>query len=185
MNEKIKNDILSCKKCAEALLEFNDNSLSQKGYGKLFGYRSSNKTRYMLVGLNPSHKRYENMCMNAFKAGTHIEDLNQKIHGDMFLYMLSKLEIIENCYFTNAIKCSTINNKVNDTMFNNCFNILKSEIEYIKPEFVVALGNEVFNFLSAKNIENLVKVHHPNYYFSYRRSELKNYILEFKNLENL
>jgi uracil-DNA glycosylase len=185
MNTEIKNKILSCKKCSESQLVFNNNSQSSKGYGKLFGYRYSDEVKYMLVGINPSHKRYDNMCMNAFKAGTALEDLNQKIHGDMFLYMLHKLEIINSCYFTNAIKCSTTSNKVNSGMFNNCFDILQCEIEHIKPKCVVALGNEVFSFLSTKNIENLIKVHHPNYYFSYRKNEIKNYILEFKNLESL
>jgi uracil-DNA glycosylase len=180
--EELKQQIISCKKCSISSLVFNDNSQSEKGYGKLFGYKYPDAS-CILAGLNPSYRRFENMSMCAFCSGTPIEELakNKKKFGDLFLLILHKLKVLNKCYITNLVKCSTDTNKIDDINMNNCFDIFAAEIELVRPKTVVALGNQVYDYLKTRIKDaKLVKIHHPNYYLSYRRQELKDYFVEIE-----
>lgn len=71
------------------------------------------------------------------------------------------------CYMTNAIKHAVAENKSTKQDFENSFEILKEEIEFIKPNEIFVLGNKTYDFLS-DNLTNsqfklCKKVPHPAY----------------------
>lgn len=71
------------------------------------------------------------------------------------------------CYITNAIKHAVEENKSTKQDFENSFEILKEEIEFIQPGEIFVLGNKTYDFLS-ENLTNKLfklckKVPHPAY----------------------
>ena len=66
--------------------------------------------------------------------------------------MISAIKLdLKECYITNIIKCETgsILNKPSD-MLKNCLHILESEIDFIKPNLVIVMGD----ILSLQKIVN-------------------------------
>lgn len=72
-------------------------------------------------------------------------------------------------YITNLCKYATDDNKISSDDFDKCYHIFLMELELNQPEKIVALGNNVYNYLSKKLSDSyktkLVKVTHPSYCF--------------------
>jgi len=93
---------------------------------------------------------------------------------------------VEDVYLTHAIKCKPLkSNKPSPSEWNSCKSYLFSQIEFIQPKVVVALGNEAYNCVTEDNdnFDNvrghvidfkkykLVPIYHPQYLL--RNPELK------------
>lgn len=127
----------------------------------------------MIVGMNPSYRRFPKSSGNAFGSGENVSKYDKV--GTKFSNLLNEFGILDCCYITNAVKCSTTDNKITNKILKNCFENFKLELEYCKPKLIIALGNQVYDFLRMQEIENLEKLRHPSYYFSYHRDTIENY----------
>jgi len=173
----INKRIVDCNKCILCKLQFNDNSKNDLGHGKLLGKIGKSSNDIFMIGLNPSRIRYKG-------SGEYVFD--DKIENDnsmgKFIKLLKELEMYDNLYMTNLVKCSTTNNVVDQSYMETCFeNNLKLEIGIIKPKIIVAMGNDVYNFLKDK-IKKIQKITHPSYYFSYNKGIVDNYKVELKRI---
>jgi len=176
--EDLDNTIQRCTFCDISNLSFNKYNYD-KGFGKLNGWGGKSKIKYMFIGLNPSYRRFKE-CVDAFGGEQSCWGT-----GKEFVDILKELKIIDNSYVTNLVKCSTMNNKVNEDQMGNCLMYLLEEIELLKPEKIIALGKDVQTFL--KNSENfssngIYYIYHPNYVFSYNRSLLTEYKQEIQKI---
>ena len=93
---------------------------------------------------------------------------------------------VEDAYLTHAIKCKPLqSNRPSPSEWNSCKNYLFSQIEFVRPKVIVALGEEAYSHLTGDNdnFENvrghvidykdykLVPIYHPQYLL--RNPELK------------
>ncbi len=98
-------------------------------------------------------------------------------------------EISEHVAFTNLFKCSTKyeQERLKNSSFEICYRkYFMKEIKLIKPQTILALGNEVSKFLKRKNLKvPLISIKHPSYFYSrndepdilkIKKTELKKYI---------
>ena len=158
----LSNDMKTCNNCALHLLPENEQNFLY-GTGKLIPNAVTYFPKYMFVGMNPSRNRI--CCTEQPFAITDEEDKNE-----VFINILKTLDIYNDSYFTNIVKCSTANNKINNQNVRDCNEHIFNEIEVFKPEVIVALGTEVHKQLLAltPSIEQkIVKIHHPSYQYSY------------------
>lgn len=79
-------------------------------------------------------------------------------------YMLRKaIEGYKTPYITNLLKYAMPDNNVPSSEFEKCYHIFEKEIQLMKPSKIVALGNNVYNYLSKFDFDiPLVKVLHPS-----------------------
>jgi DNA polymerase len=85
---------------------------------------------------------------------------------------------VEDAYLTHAIKCKPLqSNRPSPSEWNSCKNYLFSQIEFVRPKVIVALGEEAYSHLTGDkdNFENvrghvidykdykLVPIYHPQY----------------------
>lgn len=74
--------------------------------------------------------------------------------GETLTNMITKvLELsLDEVYFTHAIKCKALKSEhLNEIAANSCKPFIFKEIEIIKPKIVLALGLDVYRFLSNDN----------------------------------
>ena len=169
--------IQSCKFCA--LHKLSCNIYEQyTGNGKLIPEVKS-EVEFMFVGMNPSQKRIQN---NIYPFEVLVDKESQK--NKVFKDALNELDITQKSYITNAVKCSTENNKIDDNDLKACLHILKSEINQFKPKVIVAMSQQVYDFLVPrvnKKIQ-LVKIYHPAYQYAYNRMTEDEYKEHVKNV---
>ena len=178
---EIDEKVISCKKCQLCKLEVNDNSKYYRGYGKLLARCGEKSNEIMIVGLNPSHVRWPFLTCH-FCGGILFENSHDFNVGTKFLSIFKKFGVFDRCYITNLVKCSTADNKLTEESIDCCFVNLLDEISFCKPKIVLACGAQVFEELSNASIANVIKLNHPNYYFSYRKDQLKEYVLQIKQI---
>ncbi len=85
---------------------------------------------------------------------------------------------VEDVFYTHAIKCKPLNsNKPSSSEWESCKNYLFTQIEFIKPKVIVALGEDAYNklmgvedgFESVRghviefNNSKLIPIYHPGY----------------------
>ena len=151
------------------------------GTGKLGAhiYEGSDNS-VMVVGQNPSHRRW---------SGTHSMGGKQ---GDIFREIFGK----EHLVFTNFIQVSTPDNKV-DSLTNeqieHCIKHLLFEISKLKPKAIIICSAFAKKKLSElKYLDKLTEwdsnvffVKHPDFYLTYHRGDLNEYYKELKSIKNL
>lgn len=162
INEKIQK----CNRCYLCLLECNKYNLNL-GHGKLLGYHRpnfiNNRDIIMMVGLNPSYRRFKGIT-HAF--GGEVE---HKGTGDKFIKILKELNLLDKLYITNLVKCSTLTNKVSDDV-NNCADWIREEVNILNPKKIVCLGKQVYDFMRSVYPDfEVLKIPHPNYCISYKK----------------
>lgn len=83
-------------------------------------------------------------------------------------------------YITNLLKYARKNNSVSFSDFDNSAEILQMEIDLMEPRNILALGNNVYNYMS-KKFPNLkcTKIMHPAA-ISYTGNDINAYIKHFK-----
>jgi uracil-DNA glycosylase family 4 len=67
-------------------------------------------------------------------------------------------------YITNTLKHATHSNQVTENDFETCRHILEYEIHVMNPQVIIALGNQVYDYISqwkARYNFGLVKIMHP------------------------
>jgi len=177
--EQLNNNIQSCQKCELCKLEFNIKDVSQ-GFGKLYGWKGgTNKCRFLFIGMNPSHNRFQNL---EFAFGGRDENQGP---GKAFVNTLKESGVINEIYVTNLIKCSSSSNTINETWINCCILHLLNEIEILRPTKIITMGSQVYDFLSVYFTNNNIQIKiqniwHPSYVFSYRRVSKEQYIKKIK-----
>ena len=74
---------------------------------------------------------------------------------------LAKIGIVHECWFTNVVKCATLNNeRICDNDVRTCRMYIDCELWTLKPKYVVTLGIAASNALGRTSI----KVTHPAFY---------------------
>jgi len=178
IDKDLAKKIICCQKCE--LHELKVNSVKAFDPGKLLPSFGKN-SKIMLVGQNPSSKR---IIENYFIFLGHEK---QKSSSQNFLDIFREFKVLEYFYITNLVKCSTINNKISKKNVIDCSYIFYNELEIVKPEYIVALGNSVYNNLkiileNTNYFNKIFKLKHPSYYYSYNKSKIKDYKKEIMNL---
>lgn len=136
------------------------------GYGKFGCHVYSKKAKVMIVGQNPSHKRRP-FPLNHSLSG---------IQGDIFREIFGKNNLI----LTNLIQTSSPDNRVRINDVHHGFYHLKREIDYYRPEMIIALGS--FARQALQNTDNVVFLRHPNYYLTYHRKDWPKYVEAVKKV---
>ncbi len=176
----LQEKLNKCTKCPYE--DYDINWYDEKtGTGKLavYVYPESDHS-VMVVGQNPSHRRWPNNHAMGGKQG----DIFREIFGKTCLA------------FTNFIQVSTPDNKVvqlTDAQINHCINHLLDEIEYLKPKIIIICSS----FAKSKLIKlgrlndltkwgaNVFFVKHPDYYLTYNRGEIEEYYSELNSIKQL
>lgn len=85
---------------------------------------------------------------------------------------------VDDVYYTHAIKCKTLNsNEPSHSEFKSCKGYLFSQIDFIQPKIIIALGAQTYNKLTSdeENFEKirghiinfrgskLIPIYHPGY----------------------
>lgn len=165
IQQKIINyEINWCNDCKLCSREVNRENLA-KGTGKLIPAIHTYNPKYLIVGMNPSNSRIP---------GTNtpfaVADTNDK--NAHFISILKKYKILEQSVITNAVKCSTDNNKISVKDYKKCKHHLEAELEIFRPTYIVCLGDNVRTLIEAstafKNTE-IIQIYHPAYQYAYRK----------------
>ena len=173
-------EIIECQSCDLSLIDYNITTEQNPHFGKLLP-KLCKECKYFIVGLNPSKIRYKGSGLTVY-GDNNIK--GSKINE--FTQVLKYLEIFDECYITNLVKCSTENNIVKEEDCRICFKThLKRELQLVNPKIVIALGEQVFKFLSIRLEQEVVKIKHPSWYYSYGRGTMDNEILEIKTILKL
>lgn len=101
---------------------------------------------------------------------------------DFFINALKEAGIYLDCWFTNAVLCSTTDNKITDEQFKQCDEHLKYQINTIKPEKIFTLGKVATKYTKevAGDIE-VIEVPHPTFIKRFYSGNPEK-IQEYKNL---
>lgn len=176
VQKNINSKVISCTDCKLHKLEINDNSKYEKGYGKLVSKEGKNSNKYMILGLNPSHIRFKGL-KRPFDA-----DNEFGYHEKKFVVLLMVLKVYDDCYISNIVKCSSLDNVVNQDSFIACSKYIIEEIEYANPRVIIVCGNKTYDYLLQLNIKNIKieKILHPSFCFGYKRISLEEYSKQLK-----
>lgn len=173
---ELYQQMFKCNKCEDLIcMSCNKYNGYEKGPLK-GGGDASNNCKIIFIGQNPSYRRFKDTNC-AFTGGI----------GDRFREMLKNAGIVTNIFVTNVVKCSTPNNrKPKEVELKNCIFYIKKEIEIIKPQMLVIMGEFARNALKYEGTGNefwyqtedghysrKLFMRHPNYYFSYKLDEIK------------
>lgn len=147
--------MMKCKICE-------DNKLNvTKRLNKMIGWGDVNGI--LFVGMNPSIKR--NSSYKIF------DDDKYKFFIDFVKkYNVHKLPI----FFTNIVKCSTLNNRLYPSIVDRCTNeIFRYELACISPSVIVALGHEVYKYIDkCDTCDKVIKIHHPSYISRFNKHDI-------------
>jgi uracil-DNA glycosylase family 4 len=163
----------NCKTCVLADIDYNVKNV-EKGHGKLYGfYVGSFEGKIMLVGLNPSYRRFPNIQC-AFGG-----DVPHSGTGSDFVKLLQELNLLDKVYITNLVKCSAKGNKVDSKYLDYCYDNFKKELDIVKPKMIIALGTPVYSYLQhvlpVEYLTNLKHIFHPTYWSGYHKMSKQNY----------
>lgn len=166
---KLNEEITQCKICDYGSIPQNCYSNLSPHFGKLLPNQVSESVKYFFIGINPSLRRFPGSTMVTYE-------------GNPFSELLKKIGIYSQSYLTNLVKCSSFDNKVDTKHSDICFEqFLKRELETIKPQFIICLGNQVYEYMKTKK-DPVYKIKHPSYYYAYKKEPETMYEKEIKKL---
>jgi len=105
--------------------------------------------------------------------------------------MLKRHNIPEDrCYITNLCKCSSEDKKLKTKAVKACVDILRKEIDILKPKIVVGMGEEPTKLLSGKNkafshLRGYIYYHEGKKFFNINTLTPKNVIANYTNYVDL
>lgn len=168
-----------------------------KGYVPRGFHYESPKIKILAVGKNPGNlqngeaklyickkgkellEAHEKVMRNLFEKALSSGRASKRFHRNLSEYLAFFLdvtpdEIFTQAAFTNLVKCSSVNEQEKlrnlRKAANTCFErFFVKELELFKPRVVLALGREVYDFLSEKEDELrvrsscLIGIKHPSY----------------------
>ena len=150
--KEIENEIKKCAKCP--LHKIRKNPVAGEG---------NPNAKVLLVGLGPGYN--ENLHGKPFvgAAGKFLDELLE-------LAGLKREEI----FITNIMKCYLPNNIAKEEEIKTCTPYLERQLEVIKPEVIITLGNVATSFMLDKfgiKVQSIGKIHG-------QRFRVRNLILE-------
>lgn len=155
--------IRNCNMCPLSELRMNHEDISM-GYGALLPfYQGHYKDKIMLVGLNPSYRRFPDI-FQAFGGLVPHEG-----SGAKFMKLLKELNLLDRIYITNLIKCSCSDNKPTQQMFKDCLAIFRQEVRMVRPTKIIALGRQTYDFLQQTKLQKIYYLNHPVYWSEYQK----------------
>jgi len=130
----------------------------------------------MIVGMNPGRK------------GRSVEGYPLK---PSFVYQSPSFNLRKACeytfgndipYVTNLCKYATVDNKVSEKQYEEYEFIFHMEINYMKPRLIIALGNDVYNYIDKYILTEIpvIKIMHPAG-ICYNDMTVKDYVIHFRN----
>ena len=168
MENNLFNKLQECKEC-----RFHDWEVNvwneEKGYGKYGAFTYSDKPTVMIVGQNPSHRRFP-APLNHSLSGHQ---------GDIFRNIFGK----ENLILTNLVRISTPDNKITIEDAKHGWKHTYEEIMFFMPKLVIALGRFCKEVIPPASISKIVYFKHPDYYQTYNKSGLEEYIKSIKEIK--
>ena len=93
---------------------------------------------------------------------------------ELIRYFVSK-----GIFWTNAVKCRPISKSCIEIMRKNCLDVLRVEVELIRPEKIVAAGITARKSVKDLGLERRFNIHftyHPLYIARFRRDLIKNFV---------
>lgn len=177
LNESFNKYLDECTECP--FENFDKNWRDEEGCGKLGAHVFPNSDKKVLiVGQNPSYNRYK----GNYSFSGHQGDLFREIFGK------------EHLVFTNFIQVSTPDNKVDyltDEEIFHCFNHLEKELLTIKPFIIIICSSFAKNKIAKLNLndriekicKNIYYFKHPDYYISYGKGNINEYIEQLKKIK--
>ena len=142
---------------------------SMSGYGK-------GDAKLMIIDFSVSPNED---TQNTYYSGRSGESLRKMIENVLNLE-------VDDVYFTHAVKCKPLNSNIpSPSEFNSCKSYLFAQIEFVQPEVIVTLGENVYYKVTdeSDNFEDvrghvidfkkykLIPIYHPG--FLLRNPELK------------
>ena len=142
---------------------------SMSGYGK-------RDAKLMIIDFSVSPNED---TQNTYYSGRSGESLRKMIENVLNLE-------VDDVYFTHAVKCKPLNSNIpSPSEFNSCKSYLFAQIEFVQPEVIVTLGENVYYKVTdeSDNFEDvrghvidfkkykLIPIYHPG--FLLRNPELK------------
>jgi len=173
--ELIYAKMAKCSKCSISNLEVNKIIDIEKGYGKLKGGGSGS---FVFVSQNPSMYRTPGL-----------EVLAQDIHAGIIGQLMEMMIVLglrqQDMLFTNAVKCSTPENRPpTEAEIIACTDYLYEEIRAVKPKVIIAVGRTAQRcFEDSTTFDNkipVMKIWHPSY--ADRSGRLKEYNEQLKEV---
>ncbi len=158
----------NCKECRFWDWEVNVYD-KEKGYGKFGAHAFSKEPKIMVVGQNPSKRREP--YPNNFSMSGPQGKIFREIFGD------------ENLILTNLVQISTPDNKIDLEDAAHGFWHLADEVDYYKPDVIIALGAFCRKLLTATVWHNVVYLKHPDYYLSYNKSDIEEYKKRIRSIK--
>lgn len=155
--DKLKKNIDTCYLC----------DLSKSRKQSMSGYGNPNAD-IMIIDYSVSLSDDTN---NSYYNGRSGEILKKMITNVLGLH-------VEDVYLTHAIKCKPLNsNTPSSSEWDSCKNYLFSQIEFVKPKVIIALGQEVYAKVTSENDNfnsvrghvidfkeyKLIPIFHPNH----------------------
>ena len=151
--QNLINEVRNCNRCA----------IEDQTKNKTIGKGSMNP-RVLFVGLNPGKEENETGVPFIGRAGKLLDKWIQYLGLDN-----------SNCTVINAIKCYTPNqSSLSRDEIENCYPYLEKQIQLLKPEYIVALGDIVYKKMTGSSLpiseaegnffENIFVMKHPSYY---------------------
>lgn len=171
----LQSEIQTCTNCDLCNFKLNKFDLSL-GNGKLVADVKNNNPKYMVVGMNPSSKRYP--------FNTTPFEVNATGKNGQFRGILKEAGVLDNCVITNLVKCTLSSGDISyKDAFASCIGNITKEIAFYNPEYIIACGNVVKTHLVKNKLFNerkIIEIYHPAYCYSYGRithNEYKQHIL--------
>jgi len=174
---QLSQDVQNCHLC----------DLSKSRSQAMVGFGNENAD-IMVIDFNISDIQDKNNLYYNGRTGELLKEILEK----------SLKTTVEKIYYTHSIKCKTLNfNFPSSSEWNSCKNHLYSQINFIKPKFIISLGEDVYKNLTSdeENFENirghliefnnykLLPIYHPKHIL--RNPELKNMTLnDLKKIES-
>jgi len=155
--EELSSNISSCHLC----------DLSKSRTQSMSGFGSHNAS-VLIVDYSVSQTQDTTNNYYSGRAGETLKNMIEKV----------LLLDINDVFITHCIKCKPLNsNKPSPSEYNSCKSYLYSQIEFIKPKIIIALGEDAYSHISGNNdnFENvrghvidfkeskLVPIYHPSH----------------------
>jgi uracil-DNA glycosylase family 4 len=110
--------------------------------------RRGKKSKIMVIGLSPGQKETEQGLAFSGQAGKKLFEWLKKAGIGS-----TENEIRDKVYFTSLIKCQKEDLENIKSMFVNCQQLLKKQVNQVSPTIIITLGSAVFNILLNKNMK--------------------------------
>lgn len=130
--EQVKEDCLSCVKCDLG-------KIRQKTNKKVVWARGNPEAKILILGEAPGAEEAETGLPFVGLSGKELQKF------------LERVGLADKVYITNPVKCRPPENRdPTDEELSQCYNWIALQIQFIKPEIIIAVGNVPLYWLTQK-----------------------------------